>query len=118
VVDDADVAERPDRDLPIFRPGGGDAGHTREAPPPVDPQGALAAEPPVAGSAEGERPVELLSDLDKAVQDRRVLGELEQVRLEGRLPARVGIVSVDLECRLHQYRLPSGFHPAMTPGLA
>src|SRR5437667_246761 len=116
VLEDAHVADRLHRDLALFRPGGGDARHTREPPPPVDPQGALAAEPPVAGSAEGERPVELLSDLDKAVQDRRVLGELEQVRLEGRLPARVGIVSVDLECRLHQYRLPSGFHPVMTTG--
>src|SRR5207249_10414525 len=48
------------------------------------------------------------------VQERRVLGELERLRLECRLPASVGIVSVDLECRLHQYRLPSGFHPVMT----
>src|SRR3989454_2573542 len=117
VLEDAHVADRLHRDLALFRPGGGDARHTREPPPPVDPQGALAAEPPVAGSTEGERPVELLSDLDETVQDRRVLGELERVRLEGRLPARVGIVSVDLECRLHQYRLPSGFHPVMTTGL-
>src|SRR5262249_59643722 len=84
---------------------------------PVDPESAFAAEAAVARRAEGECSVQLFSDLEEAVQDRGLLGEVERIRLEGRFTACFRVVSIDLERRLHQYRLPSGFHLVITTGL-
>src|SRR5439155_11357 len=92
------------------------AGHARQPPTTTDPEGALATKSTIARRSEGEGAVQFFPDLEQAVQDRRVLGKLERVRLQGRLTARFRIVSRDLECRLHQYRLPSGFHLVTTTG--
>ncbi len=73
------------------------AGQHRAA---VDAHPAGAADHHAAALAVGERPVDLVLDDVERVEERRLLGDVDLVRLERAL-ARRGVVAPDLELDLH-----------------
>ena len=109
VLDDRQVAHRRDHgDAALL----GDVVHPHlagEHGATVHPHAAGAADHHPAALAVGERPVVLVLDEVEAVEQRRLLGCVDLVLLEGAV-AGLRVVPPDLQAHLHQYVLSIGSH--------
>ncbi len=111
VLDDRQVAHRGDHRDVAVRDDVRDPRLAREHGAPVDAHAARAADHHPAALAVRERAVDLVLDDVERVEQRRFVGDVDLVRLEGAV-ARGGVVAPDLQLDLHAGSIRSSLRGA------
>ncbi len=109
ILDDGHVRQRIDTDVARDLIHAVDAGQRVD---PVDVHRTGSADAFAAGSAEGQRRVDLVLDLDQGVQDHRAASvHVDEIGVDPRICAVIRVPAVDLD--LAGVDRPVGFRPGL-----